>query len=292
MTVFRIALLQSAASGGDLEASRREGLRLCAEAADLGADLCLFPEMWSIGYSIIDPGFVAWDELALTLDDPYVQDFRDLARSRGVGIGLTFLERSPAGYRNTLAVIGKNGEIVLVYAKVHIVLDTLEARCVPGDGFQVADFDLGDGESVRLGAMICYDREFPESARVLALQGAEIIVTPNACELERHRLEQFRTRAFENMVGMAMTNYPRQRQGGSWPASGPDNMNGRSTAISPVAFDLDNGTSADTVIVEAGSDEGIYLAEFDLEELREYRSRGTWGDKRRRPDAYTVLTET
>src|SRR4051794_38026705 len=55
--------------------------------------------------------------------------------------------------------------------------------------------------------MICYDREFPESARVLMLGGAELILTPNACGLDADRLGQFRARAYENMVGVAMANY-------------------------------------------------------------------------------------
>ena len=63
------------------------------------------------------------------------------------------------------------------------------------------------GGPVRVGAMICMDREFSESARILMPKGAELILTPNACPLEAHRLGQFRARAFENMVGLAMANY-------------------------------------------------------------------------------------
>jgi predicted amidohydrolase len=55
--------------------------------------------------------------------------------------------------------------------------------------------------------MICFDREFPESARILMLKGAEVILTPNACEMEDNRICQFKTRAMENMVGVALTNY-------------------------------------------------------------------------------------
>ena len=76
----------------------------------------------------------------------------------------------------------------------------------PGDGFRVADLDTRAG-TVRVGLMICYDREFPESARVLMLGGAELILTPNACGLDADRLGQFRARAYENMVGVAMANY-------------------------------------------------------------------------------------
>jgi N-carbamoylputrescine amidase len=110
--------------------------------------------------------------------------------------------------------------------------------------------------------MICFDREFPESARMLMLKGAELILTPNACELEANRLGQFRARAFENMVGVAMANY-----------AAPHN-NGHSVAYDPVVYDA-RGNARDTLIVEAGEDEGIYLAPFDIDRIRAYRTRET-----------------
>jgi predicted amidohydrolase len=97
--------------------------------------------------------------------------------------------------------------------------------------------------------MICFDREFPESARMLMLNGAGVILTPNACELDdteaglgNIRVAQFRTRAFENAGGVAMANYAAPQ------------LDGRS-----VAFDV-NGAA----LVEAGSEEGVFIAEFDL----------------------------
>ena len=52
--------------------------------------------------------------------------------------------------------------------------------------------------------MICFDREFPESARILMLKGAEIILVPNACPMEINRISQLRARAFENMLGLVL----------------------------------------------------------------------------------------
>jgi predicted amidohydrolase len=130
--------------------------------------------------------------------------------------------------------------------------------------------------------MICYDREFPESARLLMLGGAEIILTPNACTLDENRMAQFRARAFENMVGVAMTNYAAPRN------------NGHSVAFDAAAYagpkpDGSDGDSRDTLIVEAGEREGVYLAPFDLQELRAYRARETWGNAYRRPRCYAPL---
>jgi predicted amidohydrolase len=125
--------------------------------------------------------------------------------------------------------------------------------------------------------MICFDREFPESARVLMLRGAELILTPNACTVEVHRIAQYRTRAYENMVGVAMTNYAH-----------PQN-NGHSIAFDPVAFDEDR-RGRDTLIVEAGEAEGVFLAEFDIDAIRKYRATNPWGDAFRRPHRYHALT--
>jgi len=85
--------------------------------------------------------------------------------------------------------------------------------------------------------MICYDREFPESARILMLKGAEIILTPNCCELEQSRLGQFRTRAFENMVGVAMANYaaPQDNRGGGVRGAGSDLAAQRQNSSRPPA---------------------------------------------------------
>ena len=178
--------------------------------------------------------------------------------------------------RDTVALIDRQGEIVLRYAKVHTCDFDLEAACTPGDGFPVCRLNTGHG-LVNIGAMICFDREFPESARILMLKGAEVILTPNACELEANRLGQFRARAFENMVGVAMANY------------GAPQENGHSVAFDGIAFDA-QGRSRDMLIVEAGDREDVYLAAFDLDALRAYRQREVSGNAFRRPDHYGLLT--
>jgi predicted amidohydrolase len=136
---------------------------------------------------------------------------------------------------------------------------------------------------VSVGFMICFDREFPESARALMLGGAEIILTPNACTLDQHRLGQFKTRAFENMCGVAMANYAAPTQ------------NGHSVAFDAVAYVPEvpgqDGEAHDTLIIEAGESEDVYLATFDLDRLRDYRSRESWGNAYRRPRLYQALTD-
>jgi predicted amidohydrolase len=217
-----------------------------------------------------------WHAQAIDRDGPFVEHFRSIARELGIAIAITYLERWDGAPRNTMSLIDRHGEVVLTYAKVHTCdFDVPEGDCTPGDGFFVCDLDTAHGP-VKVGAMICYDREFPESARILMLKGAELILTPNACELETHRIGQFRARAYENMVGVAMANYAAPQ------------FNGHSVAFHPMAFDT-NGRPRDTLVIEAGEAEGVYPAPFDIEALRAWRTRETWGNAFRRPHRYGQL---
>lgn len=272
MGKFKVALLQMTSHGADQEANLEKGIAFCRRAHDMGADLALFPEMWNTGYQGIDAddpdGRKELIGRAISLDDGFVLQHRQLAKELGMGIGLTFLEAFPELPRNSLAVIDKEGNICMTYAKVHTCdFGPLEACCTPGDDFYVCDFGLGD-TALKLGAMICYDREAPESARILMLKGAEVVLTPNACGLDSLRIDQFKSRAYENAMGVAMTNYAAPQQ------------NGHS-----VAFDADG-----SLIVEAGGAEGIFIAEFDLARIRTYREETVWGNAFRRPHRYGQLS--
>lgn len=280
MSAINVALLQMVACGDDQEANLRKGEAFCRRANEMGADIALFPEMWNIGYSFPEksqPGaHERWVAQAVGSEDGFVRHFRELAAALGMAIAITYLERWPGRPRNTLALFDRHGTLVMTYAKVHTCEFDAEAALTPGDGFHVCTLDTAKGE-VKTGAMICYDREQPESARILMLQGVEIILTPNACELEPNRIGQFKTRAYENMLGVAMANYAAPQE------------NGHSVAFDGMAFRQDE-KSRDTLIVEAGEIEGVYMAPFDVEAIRGYRGREVWGNAYRRPDRYGLLT--
>ena len=110
-------------------------------------------------------------------------------------------------FYNSATLVDKNGNTILHYRKTHMVDKGWESMLVAGEEFPVADLETSKG-LVKVGIMICYDREFPEVARILMLEGAELILVPNACVLENNRIAQFQSRAFENMLGVAMANYP------------------------------------------------------------------------------------
>jgi predicted amidohydrolase len=281
MSKLRIALLQLLSAGYDQAANLAKGQQYCHNAKQMGAEIALFPEMWNIGYQMPDASFPeqveTWQGHAIDRDSEFVNSFRKLAWDLDMAICITYLEKWPGGPRNTLALIDRHGEIRLTYAKVHTCDFDNEIGLTPGEDFFVCELDMAGGP-VKVGAMICFDREFPESARILMLKGAELILTPNACELEVNRLGQFRTRAFENMLGVAMANYAIPQE------------NGRSVAFDGVAF-KETGPR-ETCLVQADGHEGIYLAEFDMDLLRTYRANEIWGNAYRKPKRYGMLTSS
>lgn len=276
MDSLKVALLQILPEK-TLEQNRQKGFTYCKKAKEMGADIALFPEMWSVGYCIPED-LKELKASAVSADSVFVNSFGELARELQMAIGITFLEEYEPLPRNTLCLFDRFGERKLVYAKVHTCDFGEECRLTPGDDFYVTELDTAQG-NVKVGAMICYDREFPESARILMLKGAEIILVPNACPMEINRLSQLRARAYENMVGIATVNYP----------YGQPDCNGHSSAFDGIAYRPEDFGSRDTLVIEAGEREGIYMADFPLEEIREYRSREVHGNAYRHPKKYKLL---
>lgn len=287
MKSFKIGLVQEKAFANSIDMNLKLGLEYVRKGKELGVDIVLFPEMWSNGYNppyedAFDNPFdesyeeerKKWLEEAIDEESNYVKSFREVAKKLKIGVVITYLSKGKKAPQNTALVIDKTGEILMKYSKVHTCDFSLEALLQGGEEFKVCDFN-----GVKLGIMICYDREFPESARILMLKGTEIILVPNACDMNPARINQLSTRAFENMVGVAMANYP----GEKW---------GNSCAYSPIVFD-EIGNYIDNNIVKANSlEEGIIVAEFDLDKIRDYRRNETWGNAYRKVKAYDKLIDT
>lgn len=276
MESLKVALLQLLPEAA-LDGSLKKGIQACRQAKLMRADLALFPEMWSVGYSIPENPETL-KRTAVPINGSYIQAFCDLARELNMAIAITLLEQTEPQPRNTLCLIDRHGRIVLTYAKVHTCDFGDECRLQAGDDFYVTDLDTAAGQ-VKVGAMICYDREFPESARILMLKGAELILVPNACPMEINRLSQLRARAYENMLGIATVNYPR----------GMPDCNGHSTAFDGIAYEPGSSSSRDTLIVEAGEREGIVIADFPIDAIRKYRKTEVHGNAYRHPRKYQLL---
>lgn len=276
---FKIALLQILPQA-DHKKNLDKGLEYCRKAKESGADLVLFPEMWSIGYEACpfdEEGKKNWEEKAIDQQSNFFRSFVDLAKELEINIALTYLEKYSSKPRNTVSIIDKTGKVILNYSKVFICnfgTDQLSEEnpdyeqvgidhdLTAGTVFDVCTLTGKEGE-VKLGAIICADREFPEAATELMLKGAEIIVVPNACTMNEIRVCQLKTRAFENLAGIALTNYPSPKD------------NGHSIAFHPVAWD-NKGNSQGTKIMEAGEEERIFLAEFDMDQIRDFRKMEEW----------------
>ena len=282
---FRVALLQIAPQGNDQSRNLEKGLKSCREAKSEGADLAVFPELWNIGsirYPLSGAGEESWTASAIDQRSDFILSFAALARELKMNIALTYLEAHSPKPRNSVSIINGTGQVVLNYSKVFIcdfgepeLLQRYpnppdagcDLNCSPGESFDVCVLDGTEGE-VRVGAMICADREFPEPAHQLMRNGAELIVVPNACSWDDVRTACLKTRAFENLVGVAMANYP-----------APVN-NGESQAYTCVPWK--DGKPRQMLIAKADEQEQILLASFDVDEIRAFRKFESWRVEYRR----------
>lgn len=181
------------------------------------------------------------------------------------------LDKMREAAENSAYVIDKNGTVLMKYSKVHTCDFADEACLENGDEFHVCDF-----HGIKLGIMICYDREYPESARILMLKGAEIILVPNDCGAMKPRLCALSARAYENMVGVDMAN--------------PNGENaGNSCAFSPICRD-ENGKCVNNVLLMADDlTEGLFYADFNMDEIHRYGEQEMMGNTYRKVKAYDLL---
>ena len=277
--IIRIAFVQLI-PGKSIEDNLAIGKKACVEAKEKGADIALFPEMWSDGYYLPQDANEI-DALAIAKNSKFIEEFRILASELQMAIGITFLEKSETKPLNSVVFFDRTGKEILHYSKVHTCAFDAEKVLSEGNDFFVSNLDF-EGGSVKIGSMICFDREFPESARILMLKGAELILAPNACPMEINRLSALRTRAYENMVAVATCNYP----------EGHPDCNGRSTLFDGVPWLRDEPGVRDMCVFEAPETPGVYVAELDLDRLRTHRSNDIMGDKYRHPEKYGILSDS
>lgn len=267
---FKVAVLQMKSLNRQYQNSTDILIRRMEEASKNGADILLLPEAFLTGYVL-----PMRNDEALAEQNPYLEQIRAAAAELHIGVVATAITRGMEKPQNSAYVVDKNGRVLMKYAKVHTCDFADEACLESGEAFEVCTF-----HGIRLGIMICYDREYPESARILMLKGAEIILVPNDCGAMKPRLCALSTRAYENMVGIAMAN--------------PNGENaGNSCAYSPICWD-DNGDCVDNVLLMADdATEGLFYAEFDMDAIRMYREREMMGNTFRKVNAYgPLLNET
>ena len=236
-----------------------------AKAKAGGAELLLLPEMYLSGYNI---GPEAARRHAITAEG--LAPAREAAKSLRIALAFGYPELVDGKVANAATLIGPGGDILLNYRKTHLFGDLDRGMfSQPGTEFPVAVLN-----GAKIGLLICYDIEFPEPARRLALAGAEIILVPTAVmepydQVARHVIP---TRAYENQAYVAYANH-----------SGAENglgYIGLSSICGP------NGA----VLAMAGTAEEMLFADTDSAHQKTVRQADPFFTDRR-PALYGPLTE-
>jgi len=248
---------------GNLEKARR----MMAEAGRSHSDLIVFPELFATKHTEL-VGRAAAEPVP---DGGICQALSEEARKHSMYVAGSLYEAKGDGVYNTVALFDREGNLRGKYHKVHLAPGEEEVA-IPGSDYPVFETDFG-----KVGALICFDLNFPEAARCLALQGAEIILWPTMFSQPRAHYTDIlmRARAIENQVYLVSANYAQK-------CIDPSGVHiGRSAII-----DWDG-----QVLAETGRREGVATAIVDLDEPKvTYGSpRGLLDD--RRPETYGRLTE-
>lgn len=203
MNELRLALLQCESLPGDVAGNLHRLERACEDAAASGAQLLVTPEMFLTGYNI---GRTASSAFAEPADGPRVQAVAAIARRHAIAIVFGHPQRDAQGQvANTAVCVDAGGRTLGSHRKTHLFGDLDRDMFVAGPGDELP-FEL---HGWKIGMLICYDVEFPENTRRLALQGAELIAVPtaNMAGFEFVAEHLVPTRAYENQVFVAYANY-------------------------------------------------------------------------------------
>jgi predicted amidohydrolase len=167
---MKTALVQMDIVYGDVEANHAKARAFIDEGLSRGAELFVFPELWTTGYKLDEI-----KDMAESLEGMTIAMLSRIARENGVHIVAGSIpELSDGKIYNTACAIGKDGRIVGRYRKIHLIGLMAEDRYLsPGDEKCLFHID-----SMAAGIIICYDLRFPELPRALALQGARILFVP------------------------------------------------------------------------------------------------------------------
>jgi predicted amidohydrolase len=173
--------------------------RTAIKAADQGAGLLIFPEMFLTGYNIGDRIY----NLAEPMDGPAAQKVAAMAREANVALLYGYPERSGELVYNSALLIDGSGSTLANYRKTHLFGSEEKRLFQPGESFLLTEL-----EGLKIGILICYDVEFPEAVRALVHAGAELIAVPTANMEPYCQSMQFiiPARAFENQVFIAYAN--------------------------------------------------------------------------------------
>ena len=268
----------------DKEVNVRTAARLVREAAARGAQIICLQELFSTIYFCVEERreYLDWAE---PIPGPTIDRMGELAGQTEAVLICPIFERTPEGkFFNSAAVVGPEGRLIGKYRKASIPFMDRARSSEPrgNEKFYFEPGDLGfptfETPFCRIGILICYDRHFPEAARVLGLNGAEIVFVPTVTStMTRHLWEiELRAHAVTNLYYVCGVNKVGTDIGGSSRVHF-----GSSVIINPRG----------EILAQAGDrNEEVVVADVDLSVLPELRQM--WGYYRdRRPDLYGPLVE-
>ena len=292
MRKVRVAAVQMA-MGCKIEDNIFNAEYLVRKAAGEGANVILLPELFETKYFCQQRDYDYY-KLAKTLDENLaVRRFRTVCRELGVVVPVSFFERDINNTYNSIAMIDADGTVLGVYRKTHIPDDQFYQEkfyFTPGNtGFKVWKTRFGN-----IGTGICWDQWFPESARCMALMGADMILYPTAIGSEPildvdsmpHWRRCMQGHAASNVVPVIAAN----RIGTENVFPSPDNNNQESSLCFYGSSFITDPTG--DIIAEADrKTQCVISAELDLDAA--YELRMSWGLFRdRRPEMYSPIRST
>ena len=265
---------------------------LVRAAAAGGANIILLPELFERQYFCQERRYDYYAFAKPLSENDAVLHFKEVANELSAVIIVSFYERDGNRLFNSVAVIDADGEVLGVYRKTHIPDDHYYQEkfyFIPGD----TGFVTFKTKYATIGVGICWDQWFPETARALSLNGAEMIFYPTAigsepileCDSMRRWQRCMQGHAVANVIPVIAAN----RVGMEDVVPCDENGNQSSSLVFYGSSFIADETGE--IIAEASRDEEVVIsAEFDLDEV--FENRLGWGIFRdRRPHCYKVLTE-
>ncbi len=266
--------------------------RLTRKAAQNGAQIILLSELFERKYFCQERNYDYYELALPILENPAVKRFTELSRELSVVMPISVFEKDENTFYNSVAMIDADGSILGVYRKTHIPDDHFYQEkfyFTPGNtGFKVFETRYGN-----VGVGICWDQWFPETARCLAIKGADIILYPTAIGSEPildldssgHWMRTMQGHSAANIIPVAAAN----RIGTEVVSPSEDNgMQSSSLTFYGTSFLTDE--TGDIISRASRDKEEIIYAEYDFLENR--KKRASWGIFRdRRPECYKAITD-
>ncbi len=280
---MKLAIIQMSMTNS-LETNLEKAISFVREAAAKGAKLILLPELFENLYwcQVQSETYFAWANPLET--HPFLPKFQALARELGVVLPVSFFELAGQARFNSVATIDSSGEILGVYRKSHIPDGpgyTEKYYFNPGDtGFKAYPTAIGT-----VGTGICWDQWYPESARAMALLGAEILLYPTAIGSEPEGVASPNTHhAWQRaMIGHAVCN---AMYLGAANRVGTEIIEGLEQSYYGSSFICD--PSGEKLAEANQTEETVLIADLDLERAKLFRA-GMGFFRDRRPDLYAPL---